>query len=498
MLDQMLPLQLHGTGTSYPTLTSDALGRTAAHDVVQARLILPSGFDAGPHLFLVQLRLLDDHAVLPGIIVGDIGMHCEVDNGYARFDHVRIPRKQMLSAFASVTPDGKYVTPPHAKLSYGGMLYIRSGMVASTGWTIAKGITIALRYATVRRQGADGLERQVITYPSVYIRLGKSLANAFTQLLAQLSLGNTSLLAEMHATLSSLKVLVSTTAVQCLETARPSMGGHGFSDFVGVGRLYTDYVPAATHEGASDAVVVNKAVSSTSLSLIPTTAYLLVQERAAWAAGPDASMDAPVARAVSDPFVAARVNELSQALDGPNTGVLRKLFQPHLLTTVEAGLVDMLSFGVFWAGKPGADVTRGLRVGIKRTCEELLPGTIGLSDGFGFADWELDSALGAFDGNVYENLWERAQAEQLNRGDAADAYDLTQNLKKHITPARPASVWVPFEAIIIIRTFIPEHTFLQQLATIVPAWPAHHTLRLEFGKPFPSGVVTGVPWAVSV
>ena len=51
----------------------------------------------------------------------------------------------------------------------------------------------------------------------------------------------------MHATTSGLKVLVSTTAIQGLETARRSMGGHGFSDFAGVGRLYADYVPAATY-----------------------------------------------------------------------------------------------------------------------------------------------------------------------------------------------------------------------------------------------------------
>ncbi|KAH9912332.1 uncharacterized protein BXZ73DRAFT_107469 [Epithele typhae] len=96
----------------------------------------------------------------------------------------------------------------------------------------------------------------------------------------------------------------------------------------------------------------------------------------------------------------------------------------HLLTTVEAGLVDILSFGLPGARKPGTDVTRGLRVGIKRTCEELLPEAIGLSDGFGFTDWELDSALGAFYGNAYENLWKRAQAKPLNRGDAAGAYEV--------------------------------------------------------------------------
>ena len=50
-----------------------------------------------------------------------MGGYTAVDNGYARFDHVRIPRDQMLSAFASVTPEGEYIKPSHAKLSYGGV-----------------------------------------------------------------------------------------------------------------------------------------------------------------------------------------------------------------------------------------------------------------------------------------------------------------------------------------------------------------------------------------
>lgn len=64
--------------------------------------------------------------MLPGIKIGDIGPKAmggmaSVDNGFARFDHVRIPRGHMLSKFAQVTSEGKYVQPPHAKLSYGGV-----------------------------------------------------------------------------------------------------------------------------------------------------------------------------------------------------------------------------------------------------------------------------------------------------------------------------------------------------------------------------------------
>lgn len=126
-----------------PTLTSSkwwigALGKTATHGVVQAKLIL-RGKDYGPHLFFVQLRSMGDHKPFPGIVIGDIGPKSgggfgPTDNGFARFDRVRIPKEQMLSRFAQVTDDGEYKQPPHAKLSYGGMLYIRAKCVSPFFW----------------------------------------------------------------------------------------------------------------------------------------------------------------------------------------------------------------------------------------------------------------------------------------------------------------------------------------------------------------------------
>lgn len=50
-----------------------------------------------------------------------MGGYCAADNGYAIFDHVRIPARFMLSKFAFITDDGRYVQPPHAKISYGGV-----------------------------------------------------------------------------------------------------------------------------------------------------------------------------------------------------------------------------------------------------------------------------------------------------------------------------------------------------------------------------------------
>ncbi|GBE86858.1 Acyl-coenzyme A oxidase 3 [Sparassis crispa] len=484
-----------------PTLTSSkwwigGLGKTATHGVVQAKLILPGGKDMGPHLFFIQLRSLKDHSVLPGIMLGDIGPkamggYVANDNGYARFNHVRIPRENMLSAFAQVMEDGRYVRPPHAKLSYGSMLYVRAHMISTMGWAIAKAATVSIRYATVRRQGTkgpDGLEKQVITYSSLYYRLlpllsrayvflflGQNLVEMLAAMQSQLTTGDTSLLAEMHATSSGLKILASATAIQDIETARRSMGGHGYSDFAGLGRLYADHLPGATYEGDNfvlDQQIVRAAVKScktllglkSTSALTPSTAYLrlllpefydtqhatefpewddpntviaLLEKRAAriveartLVVDCDASMDQRVSRAATEAFVAVQVGKMIQSLRShlaeSEAAVLAKLFNLYLLTTVESGLVDLLSFGIFpQNAERGRDLTGGLRTAIKQLCLELLPEAIGLTDAFGFTDWQLDSVLGVYDGRVYEALWARAQTEPLNASEVPDGYEVS-------------------------------------------------------------------------
>lgn len=481
-----------------PSLTSTkwwigALGKSATHGVVQAKLILPDGKDMGPHLFFVQLRSLEDHRPLQGITVGDIGPKASggmaaQDQGFARFDHVRVPRTNMFSKFAEVTTEGSYIQPPHAKLSYGGMMYIRATMIPSSGWTIAKAATIAIRYTTVRRQGepdAKGLERQVLTYPSTYYRLLPILSRAFvfielgrytmkalTQMQQRLANRDTSLLPEMHALLCGLKVFVTTHGIVDIETARRSMGGHGFSAFAGLGRLYIDYLPSATFEGDNfvlDGQVVRAAaklckavLSSTSsvaelplpsayLRLLFTTSeappqvtastwhdvhsiVLLLEWRAAlmvknFTQTPadvdvDASVNQRLAKAVTEAFVAAQVGEMISnlaTLPSEDAKVVGCLYRLYLLTSAESALVDLLSVGLIRHTGAG-DPTQDLRLAIKALCVEVLPNVVGLTDAFGFSDWSLDSALGVFDGRVYETLWKRAQMEPMNKDEVTPAY----------------------------------------------------------------------------
>ena len=52
-----------------------------------------------------------------------------------------------------VKPDGTYIKPPTAKITYGTMSYVRAGIVIMSARSLAKTVTIATRYSVVRRQG---------------------------------------------------------------------------------------------------------------------------------------------------------------------------------------------------------------------------------------------------------------------------------------------------------------------------------------------------------
>lgn len=251
------------------------LGVACTHAVVQAQLII-AGKSHGPHLFIVPVRSPFDLKPCKGITVGDIGPKAyggfsTTDNGFALFDHVRIPRDNMLMKFAQVTNDGKYVPPVHMKLSYGSMVKLRVDIVTDAAWKLAKASTIAIRYCTVRRQfhnppsfKVDDTrnESQVISYSSVQHRLmpllatsyalavaGESMHQQFNQLTEQLESNNATMLPEVHATSCSLKIWSTRRSTEGIEECRKAMGGHGFSIFSGVSELFANLVPANTYEG---------------------------------------------------------------------------------------------------------------------------------------------------------------------------------------------------------------------------------------------------------
>ncbi|KAI3918736.1 hypothetical protein MKX01_042056 [Papaver californicum] len=292
-----------------PTLTSSkwwpgGLGKVSTHAVVYARLLI-NGKDYGVNAFIVQLRGLDDHLPLPGITVGDIGMkfgsgaYNTMDNGVLRFDHVRIPRTQMLMRVSQVTREGKYVqSDVPRQLVYWTMVYVRQTIVADASCALSRAVCIATRYSAVRRQFGSqdgGPETQVIDYKTQQSRLFPLLATAFayrfvgewlsllyTDVTQRLQANDFSTLPEAHACTAGLKSLTTSTTADAIEECRKLCGGHGYLSSSGLPELFAVYIPACTYEGDNTVLLLQvarflmKTVSQLGSNKIPvgTTAYM--------------------------------------------------------------------------------------------------------------------------------------------------------------------------------------------------------------------------------
>eukprot|EP01099_Mayorella_cantabrigiensis_P001461 TRINITY_DN1639_c0_g3_i1.p1 TRINITY_DN1639_c0_g3~~TRINITY_DN1639_c0_g3_i1.p1 ORF type:complete len:692 (-),score=149.44 TRINITY_DN1639_c0_g3_i1:253-2328(-) len=282
-----------------PTLTSTkwwpgGLGIAATHAIVVAKLIV-KGVDHGPHNFIVQIRSLEDHKPLPGVTVGDIGPkfgYSTMDNGFLRFDNVKIPRNALLMRFSQVTPEGEYIKPPHSKVSYGTMVFIRAFIVSGASRVLSRALTIAIRYSAVRKQfpksesdspqNGEWDEQPILNYQTQQYKLLPLLAIAYafhftkTEMMrmyytmrSDLKAGKFSSLSEVHAASAGLKAITTETTSNGLEVCRMACGGHGFSAFSGFSELYVDYIPTCTYEGDN------------TVMLLQTARYLLKSYKAA-------------------------------------------------------------------------------------------------------------------------------------------------------------------------------------------------------------------------
>lgn len=107
----------------------------------------------------------------PGVAIGDIGKKMGrdgIDNGWIQFTNVRIPRQFMLMRFSKVDRDGKVTEPPLAQLAYGALIGGRVSMASDSFYTSSRFLTIAIRYAAIRRQFSSTpgqKETVILDYP---------------------------------------------------------------------------------------------------------------------------------------------------------------------------------------------------------------------------------------------------------------------------------------------------------------------------------------------
>ena len=466
-----------------PSLTSTkwwpgGLGLTATHAIVYARLLL-RGSDFGVHGFLVQLRSLEDHSQLEGVTLGDIGPKVgfnSIDNGFARFNRVRIPREQMLMRFAKVTAEGTYVPPTAAagKLGYLTMVHTRAGLVAGAGAQLARAVTIAVRYSLVRQQGGEvGSEPVVLDYSTQQDVLLPLLAATFAlhfagarklseynRLVAEVEAGDMHRLPHVHAQLAALKAYATYLVADGIEACRRSCGGHGFLWSSGLPLLLNDYTANCTLEGTRDVLEQQAAryfLKHTSASsanpphhtLVPESLNDLSALEAAFKHRAQAVTAATQALIQAQPtpkspagipnlalVEAARVSRAHceytlvgsfrlavEALPPtPLREALATLCRLFALRTMQAQLGDFLQMRILSPEGAGA-----LRAQARELLSQVRPHAAALVEGWDFSDHALNnSTIGSRDGRVYERLMESAeQHEALNHTNTRERFEKT-------------------------------------------------------------------------
>lgn len=240
-----------------PTARKDYIGgaaETARMAAVFAQLITHEDgkpINHGVHCLLVPIRDEDGND-LPGVTTSDCqykGGLPGVDNGRIMFDHVRVPRVNLLNKYGDVAPDGTYTSPidnPNRRFftMIGTLIRGRVTVGGSAGAAARVALDIATRYALQRRQfsAPDDDDREVLIMDylvhqrRLFPLIAKSYALQFAQneLVSKTHDLQTSDVVdaeeqrELEARAAGLKAANTWHASRAIQEAREACGGAGY------------------------------------------------------------------------------------------------------------------------------------------------------------------------------------------------------------------------------------------------------------------------------
>ncbi|KAF1783920.1 Acyl-coenzyme A oxidase, N-terminal [Phytophthora cactorum] len=417
-----------------PTLTSrkwwpGGLGKTATHAIVHAKLHI-NGDSKGVQAFIVPLRSPEDHTPLPGIEMGDIGPKVgfnSLDNGYAVFRNVRIPRRNMLMRYAKVLKDGTFIKPKSSKLVYLTMTQVRAYLILKLSFILGAATTITTRFSAVRVQGkkstSDGDNFDLTKeYPVL------DYHNQQHVLLPLISLAYAANFAEVHAVSSGLKALLADRVNDGIEQCRRLCGGCGFLQSSNLAHLFAENVGACTFEGTFDVLVKQharyllKAEANGANEEETPTSFLRSSDLYT-----NRHLRCNAHRA--DDFgkfhvrAARSIQRLAEAM-GHQT---RHQFVHAAYATVSTHHAELMLLKSFISGVYSLPAGK-TKVAVAQLCQlfgasllqlqKLLSpvrrNAVRLTDAWDFSDFELNSTIGRYDGDIYRALVEQTKREPLN------------------------------------------------------------------------------------
>jgi acyl-CoA oxidase len=218
-------------------------GRDGSIATVFAQLEV-EGNRHGVHAFLIPIRDANGDP-LPGVMIRDNGLKMGlngVDNGQIWFDHVLVPRRELLDRFANVTENGEYKSdienPAKRFFAMIGTLVSGRISIATSANSIAKSaLTIAIRYGARRRQFGPPKslhETLLLDYPAHQHRLFPYLARVFAldfalkHLVEENAAPQTSESRSLETLAAGLKAATTWNTTATIQMCRESCGGEGY------------------------------------------------------------------------------------------------------------------------------------------------------------------------------------------------------------------------------------------------------------------------------
>ncbi|MET2011404.1 acyl-CoA dehydrogenase [Microbacterium chocolatum] len=257
----------------------DYLGNAALHGkaaTVFAQLIT-GGVNYGVHCFFVPLRD-DDGNFLPGIGGEDDGVKGGlngIDNGRLHFDHVRVPRENLLNRYGDVAPDGSYssdISSPGRRFftMLGALVQGRVSLDGAATTASALALKIAVTYGNQRRQfdsGSGSDEVTLLDYGKHQRRLLPLIAQNYAQFFAHDELLTTfdgvfsgrndtpDERENLETLAAALKPLSTWNALDTIQEAREACGGQGFLAENRLVGLHHDLDVYVTFEGDNNVLL---------------------------------------------------------------------------------------------------------------------------------------------------------------------------------------------------------------------------------------------------
>ncbi|XP_029006509.1 peroxisomal acyl-coenzyme A oxidase 1 isoform X1 [Betta splendens] len=325
----------------------------------------------------------------------------------------------------------------------------------------------------------------VLAMAYAFTFVGQYMTQTYQRITGDINEGDFSELPELHALSAGLKAFTTWAANSAIEVCRMSCGGHGYSRSSALPDIYTEFTPSCTYEGENTVMMLQTArylvksyrLAKNGQQLSGIVSYL--NDAGRGRVQPQTVSSRPIVVDVNDLSSLVEVYKLRAAIlvelaakniqqdmqrrkseeDAWNNNaidlvkasdahchyVVVKLFTDKLGEIGDTGVHSVLSTLALLYTLHGIALNSGdflqagllsvpqmlqISVRIKDLLSQLRPNAVALVDAFNFTDRTLNSVLGRYDGNVYDNMYEWARRSPLN------STEVHKSFHKYLKPLR--------------------------------------------------------------